>query len=203
MQDPVRIVAALMVFAASACGGGPPDESSARTDAGAQTTIPNPPGLPTSTPPAKPTHPPTTPLETLRLGVVGRWTGAATMVPRPGPAPTGPSSWSVWFDLFEDGVYAAGCIDTSCVAALGEGNDGHWPTKRYAIYDLGSGPGGAGVGEIYILLGGDGLVEPTLRRAELSDVRLSSDGGTLTFQLTKGGGLTPAEIRYELRRMTP
>jgi hypothetical protein len=199
-MGPNRTNLLALVLVLQACGGSGEDATPS-VDAGLRTTTPAPHGLPTFAAPPAPTRVPTTPLEVLQLGAVGRWIGQASLTASPSTYRKLPASWSLWLDLHEDGHYSAGCIDADCYAAFHEGNDGEWPKKSYAIYDLVAGSTTAGVGELMILLGGDGTAEATLRRADLNDIHLSDDRNTMTFVLeTGGGGLDHALVHYELHR---
>jgi hypothetical protein len=188
----VGLLAVVGIVGPSACGSErePPKQVSAPVPS----TTPPPRVLPTTAPPEAPSGTPTTPLEQLQYGVVGRWQGKATFVDDTS------RSWSLWIDLHANGHYAAGCLDDACVAAFNEGNDGEYPAKNYAIYDLSPEPGIVGIGELYILYGADGTVAPAMWRATLLDVRLSPDGKVLTF-IFKSGPVATRLIRYELRRV--
>lgn len=186
-MSPSRLLLASFLFA-TACGSDP----AAPAYKPPPTTSPPPRVVPTTAPPPAPLETPSTPLEELRFGLVGRWVGKATF------EIDKTRSWSLWLDLYGDGHYAAGCLDDACIAAFREGNDGDWPSKRYSVYDLGS--DGAGIGEIYILIGADGKTAPALLREALEQVRLSADKNTLTFDF-RGLSSSASVVHYELKRV--
>lgn len=156
------------------------------------TTTPAPRVVPTTPAPTAPIGTANSPLEELRLGVVGRWVGKATYTLDE------TRSFSLWLDLYADGHYSAGCLDDACFAAFTQGNDGDWPTKRYSIYDLAA--DGSGVGDLYLLIGADGKVEPTTLRQALEGVRLSDGNKSLTF-LFRMRSPSSKPLRYDLKRV--